>query len=203
MNRASVILKNAREDKSLEVSEISKKLKISKTYLEAIEAEDIGNFPAEPYCTLIIKDYATFLGLNGEDILSLFRRDYASPVKSQPVKNNQFSFTPQAVFKFGVMLAVVFFVTYIITEYLKFNRPPQLEVIWPEEQSIVQNSNIEISGTTDPEATIKINNDPIIIDQSGNFHKSIVFQNSELKVIVESTSHSGKTTIAEKTYQAK
>ena len=37
MYRASIILKNAREDHSLEISEVSKKLKISAKYIEAIE----------------------------------------------------------------------------------------------------------------------------------------------------------------------
>ena len=81
MFRVSTIFKNTRLDKELEFSEISKKLKIPAKYLEAIEDEKIANFPQEPYCSLIVKDYANFLGLNGEEILSLFRRDFAQKVK--------------------------------------------------------------------------------------------------------------------------
>jgi hypothetical protein len=203
MNRASVILRNAREDRSLETSEISKKLKIPKNYLDAIESEMISQFPSEPYCSLIIKDYATFLGLNGNDILSLFRRDFARPTNIQTEKNKQLSITPQSTFKFAVIASMIFFLGYIFTEYLKYNRPPELKVNWPDEKSLALNSTIDITGTTDPEATIRINNDLIIIDPNGSFHKSIILQNTDQKIIIESKSHSGKATVAEKIYHPK
>jgi len=82
MFRASSLLKNTRLDKEWELADISKKLKISIKYLQAIEDEDIVNFPQEPYCSLIIKDYADYLGLNGSDIVSLFRRDFDQRKKS-------------------------------------------------------------------------------------------------------------------------
>ena len=93
MFRVSTILKNTRLDKELEFSEISKKLKIPAKYLEAIEDEKIANFPQEPYCSLIVKDYANFLGLNGEEILSLVRRDFAQKVKIVKSGNPFFVFT--------------------------------------------------------------------------------------------------------------
>ena len=73
MLRASALLKNTRLDRELDLLEISKKLKIPVKSLTAIENEDIVNFPQEPYCSLIVKDYADFLGLNGSNILCLFR----------------------------------------------------------------------------------------------------------------------------------
>lgn len=203
MNRASIILKNAREDKDLSIDEVSKKLKISKNYLEAIEGEISSQFPSEPYCSLIIKDYAAFLGLNGSDILSLFRRDFASPTKSSVSNLNQVSFTPQLIFRWSVAAVMILFLSYIVLEYLKYNRPPHLNVNWPEDNSLAINSALEISGNTDPEATIRINNDLTIVDPTGNFHKTISFTQDNLKIIIESKSHSGKTTVLEKTYHPK
>lgn len=200
MNRASIILKNAREDKDLEIAEVSKKLKISKNYLEAIEGEFSSDYPSEPYCSLIIKDYATFLGLNGSDILSLFRRDFASPSKLANQNLNQMSFTPQTIFKWSVVISMLLFLSYIVVEYLKYNRPPMLQVNWPEDKALALNSNLEISGQTDSEATVRINNDLIIIDSVGNFHKSLILRDASQKISIVATSHSGKTTSVEKTY---
>jgi len=203
MNRASAILKNAREDKCFDISEVCKKLKISQNYIKAIEEENISQFPSEPYCSLIVKDYAVFLGLGGDDILSLFRRDFATPLKPNSAHLGTFSLTPQFIFKWSVIIAVFLFSSYIIVEYLKYNRPPNLKVNWPEDSSLIVDSVIEISGTTDAEATVRINKDLIIVNSDGNFHKSINVPKTELKLTVESTSHSGKTTTVEKLYRPK
>lgn len=203
MFRTSIILKNAREDKDLTIAEVSKKLKISPKYLEAIESEDRSAFPSEPYCSLIIKDYANFLGLNGDDIISLFRRDFAVKQNSRPITSQKFSLTPHTFFIIGLCLTVLIFVGYVVTEYLKYNQAPPLKVNWPEDSSLTLSSKIEITGTTDAEATVRINNDLIIVDQFGNFKKVVALSSPEQKLVIESRSHSGKTTTQEKTYHPK
>jgi cytoskeletal protein RodZ len=203
MFRTSIILKNTREDKDLSIAEVSKKLKISQRYLEAIESEDRRAFPSEPYCSLIIKDYAVFLGLNGDDILSLFRRDFEVKQRQSRVTTNKFSLTPQTFFVVGITFSVLIFIGYVVSEYLKYNQAPPLKVNWPEDSSLTLSSKIEISGETDAEATVRINNDLIIVDQYGSFKKVISMSQPDQKVVVESRSHSGKTTINEKTYHPK
>ena len=195
MFKASIILKNAREDKDLSIEEVSKKLKISTKYLQAIEGEQKSAFPDEPYCSLIIKDYANFLGLNGDDVISLFRRDFAGNSKSATATNNQFSITPQFTFRLATIAVIILFISYIVLEYLKFNRPPELKVDWP-----LASNSAEISGVTDPESTIRVNNDLIIVDQLGKFHKNLDLSRTNTKVVIESKSPSGKTTVVEKTY---
>lgn len=203
MLRVSLILKNARQDKDLEIYEISKKLKIPAKYLEAIENETNSSFPHEPYCSLIVKDYANFLGLNGEDILPIFRRDYAELIKEKQAISPKVFFTPQYTFKFAVILSIIVFVAYLSFEYLKFNRPPSLTIDWPNENSISANSTVEISGVTDPESTVRINNDLIIVDTNGNFQKKVNISSPDTKIVIESKSISGKTTVLEKTYHSR
>lgn len=200
MFRVSTIFKNSRLDKELELSEISKKLKISAKYLEALEEEKTINFPQEPYCSLIVKDYANFLGLNGEEILSFFRRDFAQKNKIAKKKSAFFAFTPQFTFKLGIFLTVIFFSGYLFFEYLKFNRPPELKVNWPEMETIIDNT-LEIDGVTDPESTVRINHDLVIVDATGSFKKKIVFTSPELKIVIESKSANGKTSTVEKIYK--
>lgn len=198
MFRASVILKNAREDRSLELEEISKKLKISLRYLRAIEAEDRPNFPQEPYCSLIIKDYAAFLGLNGEEILSLFRRDFANLTKTKTQSDAKIFITPQFTFKIAVIASIVIFAAYLVLEYAKFNHPPNLKVNWPTQNTLSQ-SSFDITGTTDADSTIRINNELVIVDQNGNFEKKVSLNATDTLVTVESKSPSGKTTRSEMT----
>jgi cytoskeletal protein RodZ len=198
MYRASIILKNARSDKGLSLDEVSKKLKIPQKYLDSIENENILCFPQEPYCSLIIKDYADFLGLNGQQIVGLFRRDFAQKRKTKIAKTNIISFTPQFTFSVIVLFLIVLFSLYLIVEYIKFNQPPKLKINWPSASNIYQQT-IEIKGFTDPESTVRINEDLVIVDPDGNFNKKINLQVEETKILVESKSPSGKITQEERT----
>lgn len=197
MMRATALLKNTRLDKDLDLLEISKKLKIPIKSLTAIENEDIANFPQEPYCSLIVKDYADFLGLNGSNILCLFRRDFDQKKKSKGNSRHLFSFTPQFTFKISLFIIIILFSFYLVFEYIKFNQPPKLKINWPLD-TVITNSAINLTGTTDIEATIRINDDLIIVDNQGNFNKKIDLGEGENKITVESKSPSGKTTYEEK-----
>ncbi|MGI5841022.1 MAG: helix-turn-helix domain-containing protein [Patescibacteria group bacterium] len=195
MFRASTILKNARLDKDLEVNEVAKKLKIPSKYIQAIESEDTVCFPSEPYCSLIVKDYADFLGLNGQEILKLFRRDFAQKKKVKTAKKEFFSFTPQFTFTASIVFFTLIFAAYLTSEYIKFNSPPKLKIEAPHEA--VLGSYIEVSGNTDPESAVRINQDLVIVDQNGNFNKKVLVNNTNTKIFVESKSPSGKVTTQE------
>lgn len=197
MLRTSFLLKNTRLDKEYELTDISKKLKISVKYLTAIENEEVKNFPQEPYCSLIIKDYADYLGLNGQEILSFFRRDFEQKKRIKSVKKSGFSFTPQFTFSVLIGVIIIGFIFYLTSEYIKFNRPPKLKINWPE---TIDNESFDLTGITDPDSTIRINKDLIIIGSNGSFQKKIqTGSDGEIKIIVESKSPSGKTTVEEKT----
>ena len=197
MLRTSSLLKNTRLDKEYELIDISKKLKIPVKYLTAIEDEDIKNFPQEPYCSLIVKDYADYLGLNGPQSLSFFRRDFEQKKRNKSIKKSGFSFTPQFTFKILVGIIIIFFIFYLTSEYIKFNRPPKLKINWPQN---ISSQNFDLTGITDPDSTIRINGDLIIVGANGSFQKKIqTGSDGEIKITVESKSPSGKTTVDQKT----
>lgn len=198
MYRASTLLTNARIDKDLEVAEIAKKLKIPIKYLLAFESENICDFPQEPYCSLIIKEYAQHLGLNGDQILLFFRRDFDSSRCKEKNIRPLFSFTPQFTFTAGTILLVLVFCGYLVLEYIKFNSPPKLKINWPVGNTVL-GSTFDISGSTSTEATVKINDNLVIVSPNGTFQKKLSFSTDEAKVKIESKSASGKITVEEKT----
>ncbi|MFA5026070.1 MAG: helix-turn-helix domain-containing protein [Candidatus Shapirobacteria bacterium] len=195
MKRASIILESARLDRELDFNEICKKTKIPLRYLIAFENENIKDFPEEPYCSLMVKDYADFLGLNGEELLCLFRRDYDRRPQNTTHRHLWFSLTPQFAFTSFIVLLGLIFATYLITEYLKFNRPPELKINWPQDYS---KNSIEISGITDPESVVRINDSLVIVDTDGNFKKTLEISTSEAKIVVEAKSPAGVVTKDEK-----
>lgn len=191
------LLKNTRLDKEWELLDISKKIKVPIKYLEAIENGDVSCFPQEPYCSLIIKDYADYLGLNGTDVLSLFRRDFDQKHKVKNTRKSFFSFTPQFTFTVSIIIIILLFSVYLISEYFKFHQPPKLKVNWPLEAT-VSSSIVEVNGITDPESTVRVNEDLILVKGNGSFQKKINLNPGENIVTIESTSPNGKTTTEEK-----
>jgi hypothetical protein len=194
MFRAATILRNARLDKELDFQEIAKKIKVPAKYLKAIEEEQVDAFPNEPYCSLIVKDYADFLSLDGQHILKLFHRDFEEKRQAQNTSLPKTIITPQFTFTLFVSFSLILFFVYLTFEYIKFNRPPKLQVNWPTGSAVI----VDITGITDPEATVRVNDDLVIVDQSGKFSKRINLPVDGGEVIVESKSQSGKTTRDEK-----
>ena len=197
MKKAADILESTRLGKELNYAEISHKTRIPIRYLEAFEKDSPAQFPAEPYCSLMVKEYAVALNLNPEEVLSLFRRDHEHQSSSSSSPRRGFGITPQLTYTIFIVLSLVLFSGYLLLEYIKYNRPPYLKVTWPEAKSKI----IEIKGETDPESTVKINNDLVVVDLEGIFKKQIELSTPEAKIIVESRSPAGKTTVTEKIFK--
>ena len=190
MFRASDLLKETRLEKAIDLEDIAKKLKVPLKYLQAIENDERNGFPGEPYCSLIINDYSEFLGLNGPDIIRLFNRDFDNQKKVSAKVKRIFSFTPQSTFAILTILSLLIFSVYLVIEYVRFNRPPKITVNWPQNQKTDQ-SVLYLSGSTDPESTVRVNQDLVVVDVSGNFSKKINLVPGDNQITVESTSHSG------------
>ena len=195
MFKASDILKSSRLEKGYDLKEISKKTKIPQKYLQAFENSDIKNYPAEPYCSLFVSKYASFLGLDAQKTTSLFRRDMDLKTNTfKPLKKQSIYLTPQFIFTVSVTLTLFIMFSFLLGRYLSFNKPPKLTVIWPESDT---SSEIKITGKTDPNSSVRVNDDLIIIDSDGNFNKLIDISQSAL-VTVEARSPYGKKTVIEK-----
>ncbi|MEK7527468.1 MAG: helix-turn-helix domain-containing protein [Patescibacteria group bacterium] len=197
MKQAADILETTRLDKELSFQDLSRKTRIPIHYLEAFEKDNQAAFPAEPYCSLMVREYAGALNLNPEKILSLFRRDHEHKNPPTSATHHGPAITPQITYTIFIILSFLLFSGYLLFEYVKFNRPPHLKVNWPEAKSKI----IEVSGQTDPESTIKINNDLVVVDLEGSFKKQLELSTPEAKIIVESRSPAGKTTVTEKIYK--
>jgi cytoskeletal protein RodZ len=101
-------LRETREAKGLTYEYISRDTNISLRYLEALEKEDYSPFPGEPYVLGFIKNYGEYLGLNPDELLSLYR---SIKLREQPVPVEQLlrksSPLPKILFGFGICLAVL------------------------------------------------------------------------------------------------
>ena len=73
MKEIGDLLRFAREDKGIEISDVAKELKVQEKYVIMLEAGEIDGFDGQVYITGFLKSYANWLGLDGKEILSEVR----------------------------------------------------------------------------------------------------------------------------------
>lgn len=75
------LLKEARLSQGRTLAEISQVLCIRKVYLEAIEESNYNEIPEFPYGIGFIRSYADFLGMNGNEIVQLYKDEAESNLR--------------------------------------------------------------------------------------------------------------------------
>jgi cytoskeletal protein RodZ len=115
-------LKSAREAKKCTYEQVGRETNIAIRYLEALENEDFTKIPGEPYALGFLKNYGDYLGLDVQELLSLYR---AMKIQEQTIPVEQLLQPPRHVPKGLITLGICIIVLALIGAgvYLFFNRP--------------------------------------------------------------------------------
>ncbi|MDC7226325.1 MAG: helix-turn-helix domain-containing protein [Spirochaetales bacterium] len=73
MESISQKLVTARESLGYSIEQIARETNIAKSYLTALEAENFDAFPGETYLLGFLRNYSEYLGLDPEEMISLYR----------------------------------------------------------------------------------------------------------------------------------
>ena len=188
-------LKEARIRKKYSKVKVEAETKIKEEFIEAIEDENWKLLPEFPVVVGFIKSIAQILGLNQNQVLAFLRRDYPPKkvnINPKPDLISKFSWSPKLTF-FAVIIFILLSVfTYLGYQYFNFIRPPNLQVIFPKEGQIVTTNEVKVSGKTTSEAVVKVNNQPVLVDEDGNFSATIDIFAGTGEIEVKAISRSGK-----------
>lgn len=207
MRTVGQILKEERERKFHTLDEIEKATKIRKELLEALEAGQYSKLPPPTFVQGFIKNYGRFLNLNTEKLLAIFRREFSERVHpprildsfKDPVDKKRFKLTPARALGGLILVLIIVFFVYLWFEYRFLVGGPFLEVSQPADQTNTASELIQVSGRTDPEAKLSINNQEIGVDPSGKFSQEIKLSDDSNTIMIISISKTGKTTKVERT----
>ena len=90
MESVGKILAEARIAKGISLEKVSEAISIRPDYLEALENDDYSKLPEEVFVKGFIRNYGNFLGLQGPELVDLYKANKASlpveEVKSQGVR---------------------------------------------------------------------------------------------------------------------
>ncbi|MDR2519022.1 MAG: helix-turn-helix domain-containing protein [Spirochaetaceae bacterium] len=96
-------LRTARESKGCSYDQVSQETHIASRYLKALEEEAFGGFPGEPFLLGFLKNYSEFLGLDTQEVLSLY---WAMKIQEEPVPVEQL-LKPSPPFPFTLLIAAL------------------------------------------------------------------------------------------------
>lgn len=199
MRKISEILQDARIEKGYSLDGVVKAIKIKKQFLIAIEDGRYFDLPSESYALGFIKNYATFVGIDKNKAAALFRREYEGvqgkvlpTFNSRDRKLVKKNFVTPRNFIIAVVVFVI--IGYITFQYSSFFLGPKLEIIDPKNNVIVKNNIVEVTGKTDPYATVLINNEESYVQLDGTFKKTLYLFEGERQITIDSKNRNGKNT---------
>lgn len=79
------LLQQARAYKGVSLREAERATRISRQYLEALEGDDLEHLPPAAYARGIVRNYATYLGLDPNTVLQLYDKGSGQPQKQAEI----------------------------------------------------------------------------------------------------------------------
>jgi len=190
-------IKNARSKKRYSLAKVEAETKIKKEFVEAIENEKWEQLPEYPVLVGFVKNLSRFLGLEERSTVALLRRDYPPKklsINPKPDVSSKFSWSPRLTFFVGIAVVLVAIFGYLAFQYYKFITPPRLSVNEPQQNEVVKVRNFKVFGKTDPDATVRVNNQSALVNDDGSFSVDIAIYEGTNEIVISATSRSGKTT---------
>ena len=161
-------------------------MQISCLYLEALEQGDYGRLPSLIYTRNFVKKYGLRLNVNMSDLLELFEQEwqlfekmqlsFLNVGQSEGINKTDLWKMPRWLRWIGATMAIVAVMTYLGFELYDLRQAPTLVLHTPQEELMLEKQVVEVTGQTDPEASLLINDQPILSDSEGNFSETVALQ---------------------------
>lgn len=162
-------LSEKRRELGKTIKDVEAVLKISSRYLEAMESDNFDKLPSPTYARAFLSDYATYLGLDKEEILEEYEALYLSHPEGEKFVKPRFFFPEWS----GTVLILVFLVTlfsfslYYLFSYYKTEAPrkkPRIESkTSPPEKTLPSEPTLPTRTITPAETTIEPSSPKVIL----------------------------------------
>jgi transcriptional regulator with XRE-family HTH domain len=182
MQSVGSILKDQRQKKKFSLEDVHKFVKIHSKFLSALEEGDYSVFSDEIHAKGFLKNYAEFLELDVEKLLALWRREYAvhfekekakKPMKRKALEPSKLLITPGLVLSVIAVTLVLLFFGYLSYQYRSYSGAPKLEIYTPQNSIVVNSEILDVTGKTDRDSVLLINNQRVLLDKDGSFVTSL------------------------------
>ena len=192
-------LRQIRNERRISLNEVSKHTQIQLKYLEYLEEGKYEKLPAEVYVKGFLRNYANFLGVDGNFLLKLYNRERGIQKNIKKEKKTSEGFEQRKLVKisnfvivskatavaFAVILAVLAAV-YLYKEVDKFISVPRLTLLEPADGIAVESGAVWIKGITDKDCKVFINGQSILVSDKGEFNEKVNLQKGANFITIKS-----------------
>jgi cytoskeletal protein RodZ len=204
MKTIGQILKDSRIAKSYSLKHLEGVTKIKSGFIDAIEKENWEDLPPFPTVLGFVKSLAGSMGVDTKMAVAVLKRDYPPQklrIIPKPDVIKKIVWSPKLTFTLGVSAILIILFGYLITQYVHFISPPVLNVASPKENQIVKGNSVVVFGSTETDAKLTVNNQPVMVAPDGKFSISLDIAKDTKEIIIASSSRSGKTTTVSRRIQ--
>jgi cytoskeletal protein RodZ len=197
----------------LDIKDVEKAIRIRAKHIEAIENGRYDSLPPDVYVRGFIRNYASFLKLDANKVMKLYererglienvRRAKAGVPVVKPLDTPKVVITPRTITIGSIVAGALIIIAYIAWQVVILTAPPTLTVTSPHDNVNINGDSVTVEGTTDPSATLYINDVEIGIDQGGEFKETINLQSGVNIIKVRSQNKMGKYNEVDDTVVAK
>lgn len=188
--------------RGLSLEDVAKATKIRASFLGAIERGEYRKLPSSAYAQGFVRNYAEFLELPKKETLALFRREFDEEkvfrvlpegfAKQENVSRLRFRIHHTAVI---VLFLLLIFFGFVVFQYRYALINPPLRIDSPEEGLVTSQSDVSVSGQTDPQAVVTINGEVVTVKDNGTFAKSLSLFSGDTQIEVVAKHRLGKESI--------
>lgn len=203
------MLRDERLTHRIQLPELAKRTRIRLEYLEALEENQFDLLPAATFVKGYVKIYARLFAFDPQPLLALLRRDYKESAKGQlvprefltPVLKKRRHLKPVTFVMIGLFLVFLTLVSYIGIQWWMLQQPPRLVVTQPEELAVV-GPQVEVRGSTEPEALVVVNEQPVALQPDGSFQTEVSLMTEGIvTIVIQSRDDQGKTSVVQRQVQ--
>lgn len=199
-------LRKIRTDRRISLGEVSRSTKIQVRYLEALEAGDWDNLPADVYVRGFLRSYADFFGTDDRIFLKLYDKEKGikrnievkngkNKKEREPFKPLSISFismTPKKAWITFISIFALVVIVFVYNELGSFADTPKLVVLSPEDNSEVLGNSVTVSGVTEKDSRLFINGQPVLVGDDGNFRQEVNLQSGTNVIAVKAINRFNK-----------
>jgi hypothetical protein len=200
---AGRLLRKARQQKRASIEAAAEQLTIPPAQLQALEEGDLSGFTAEVYVRGAYMQYATWLGLDPQHAQRVVSKALRAARQHKPLRVH----TPQRLYERLLNPRTVIFAGggvvalmvggYILWQVQSFWQLPVLVISDPP-SDIIQDSSIIIRGYSEPQARVRVNEEPILLEDDASFAVRLELHPGVNVLRVEAANAAGRTRVVEK-----
>ncbi|MBI4032271.1 helix-turn-helix domain-containing protein [Candidatus Berkelbacteria bacterium] len=184
----------ARKRKGVDLRTAEAETHIPMKHLESLEHGTYHHLPSPVYTRGFLTRYAMYLGLKPEIVLAAYDDEYSCYNQIRHVRvskqtpqegllrphvtdewlgrSRPWFITPELLWGSSIAVLLVGLLGYIWAQVASFAAAPPLDVQTPGEVA-VSVEQVNVIGTTDPSASLTINEQPVAVDATGHFNQPV------------------------------